>query len=306
MPLYTSLSQVQADISSGNTSLIEIVNHYLKNIDQRNAELNVFLEVFTEEALQKAKEIQKKIDAGKAGKLAGMVLAIKDNICYAGHKVTASSKILGEFESLYTASALQNLLNEDVIVIGRTNCDEFAMGASTENSAFGATKNAIDTNRVPGGSSGGSAVAVQANMCLAALGSDTGGSIRQPAAFTGTIGLRPTYGHVSRYGLIAYASSFDQIGPFTHSVEDAKIIMAAMHGADEQDATASRRLVDYNTDDDNLPKKIVFIKDCIEHERLDAEIKDRFYALEKQLIEKGHSVEWVDFPYTDYVVPNYY
>lgn len=306
MPLYSSLSQVQADLNSGSTTLTNIVNHYLKNIESHNGELNVFLEVFADEALQKAEEIQKKINDGKAGKLAGMVLAIKDNICYAGHKVSASSKILNEFESLYTATALQRLLDEDVIVIGRTNCDEFAMGASTENSAFGATKNAADTSRVPGGSSGGSAVAVQADMCLASLGSDTGGSIRQPAAFTGTIGLRPTYAHVSRFGLIAYASSFDQIGPFTNSVEDAKQIMAVMHGADDQDATAARVAVDYTQAEAEGPKKIAFVRDCIEHEALDQEIKDRFYALEKKLIAQGHTIEWVDFPYTDYVVPNYY
>ncbi|MFY0675058.1 MAG: Asp-tRNA(Asn)/Glu-tRNA(Gln) amidotransferase subunit GatA [Bacteroidia bacterium] len=306
MPLYSSLSQVQADLNSGSTTLTSIVNHYLKNIESRNGELNVFLEVFADEALEKAETIEQKQKEGKAGKLAGMVLAIKDNICYAGHKVSASSKILNEFESLYTATALQRLLDEDAIVIGRTNCDEFAMGASTENSAFGATKNAADTGRVPGGSSGGSAVAVQADMCLASLGSDTGGSIRQPAAFTGTIGLRPTYAHVSRFGLIAYASSFDQIGPFTNSVDDAKLIMGVMHGADDQDATAARVEVDYSQVEEDKPRKIAFMRDCIEHDALDKEIKERFYALEKKLLAQGHTIEWVDFPYTDYVVPNYY
>lgn len=282
-----------------------MVKNYLQQIESQQ-ELNVFLEVFADEVLEQAQQLDQKMKAGKAGKLAGVVLAIKDNICYKGHRVSASSKILGGFESLYTATALQRLLDEDALVIGRTNCDEFAMGASTENSAFGPTKNAADPNRVPGGSSGGSAVAVQANMCHVALGSDTGGSIRQPAAFTGTFGLRPTYAHVSRYGLIAYASSFDQIGPITKSAADAALIMEVMHGADELDATASRTQVDYKAAVETKAAKIAFVKDCIFHERLDPELKARFLVLEKKLIEAGHTVEWVDFPYTEYVVPNYY
>lgn len=306
MRSYTTLSDIQSDIHSGKLSCVELVNGYLQNIAEKQ-DLNALLEVFDEEARERAALVDQRIASGEAGSLAGLVIAIKDNICYKGHKVSASSKILEGFESLYTATALQRLLDEDVIVIGRANCDEFAMGASTENSAFGPTRNAQDPSRVPGGSSGGSAVAVQAGLCHAALGSDTGGSIRQPAAFTGTVGLRPTYAHVSRYGLIAYASSFDQIGPFTHSTEDAKRIMAVMSGPDGLDATASRTEVNYTASVAGGTKyKLAFVRDFIEHERLKPEIRDRFLALEKKLVAEGHTVIWVDFPYSDYVVPNYY
>ena len=173
-----------------------------------------------------------------------MVIAIKDNICYKDHKVGAASKILDGFESQFTATALQRLLDEDAIVIGRANCDEFAMGSSNENSAFGIVKNYIDSERVPGGSSGGSAVAVQANFCTASLGSDTGGSIRQPASFCNLVGFKPTYGRISRSGLIAYASSFDQIGPFTHTIEDSALLYEIMAGKDEADSTSSSMAVD--------------------------------------------------------------
>lgn len=303
---YTRLSEIQADIEANELTCSQLVDSYLQNIETSKG-LNAFLEVFDDEARQRAEEVDQKIKDGKEGRLAGLVIAIKDNICYKGHKLSAASKILEGFESLFTATALQRLIDEDAIVIGRTNCDEFAMGASTENSAFGATLNAADQSRVPGGSSGGSAVAVQANCCHAALGSDTGGSIRQPAAFTGTFGLRPTYSHVSRFGLIAYASSFDQIGPFTKSAEDARRIMEIMHGPDDQDATASRKEVDYAQSANGTGKfKIALVRDYVEHERVDPEIKARFLAIEKKLIDDGHEVEWVDFPYTDYVVPNYY
>lgn len=306
MRSYTTLSDIQSDIHSGTLSCVALVDSYLHNIAAQQ-HLNALLEVFTEEAKERAALIDQRIAAGEAGSLAGLVIAIKDNICYKGHKVSASSKILEGFESLYTATALQRLLDQDAIVIGRANCDEFAMGASTENSAFGFTRNAQDPTRVPGGSSGGSAVAVQAHLCHAALGSDTGGSIRQPAAFTGTFGFRPTYAHVSRYGLIAYASSFDQIGPLTHSAEDAKRIMEVMSGPDGLDATASRTAVDYTAQTEPGKKyTLAFVKDFIEHERLKPEIRDRFLALEKKLVAQGHTVKWVDFPYSDYVVPNYY
>ena len=264
----------------------------------------------------------RKLLTAVAGKLAGLVIALKDNICYKGHKVSASSKILAGFTSIYSATVTERLLKEDAIIIGRCNCDEFAMGSSNENSAFGNVLNAIDNKHVPGGSSGGSAVAVQAGLCHAALGSDTGGSIRQPASFCGIVGFKPTYGRVSRYGLIAYASSFDQIGPFTKSVEDAALITEVMAGMDEYDSTLSTKPVlafsrelgvgsRGNTASPTpyslLPsKKIAYIKDCLENPGLDPEIKARVEEIIDDLRKEGNTVEAVEFPYLDYMVPAYY
>ncbi len=273
--------------------------------------LNAFLEVYTEEALQRADELDARFRLGQnPGRLAGMVIALKDVICHQDHEVSASSKILKGFKSLFNATVTERLLNEGVIIIGRTNCDEFAMGASNENSAFGPVLNAVDPERVPGGSSGGSAVAVQTGMCHAALGSDTGGSIRQPAAFTGTVGLKPTYGRISRWGLLAYASSFDQIGPMTRTVADAALLLEVMAGADEHDATCSARPVDaYSAalgSGDPEPLRIAYLGDALEHPGLDSEIRERSFALFDTLRSKGHLVESVSFPYLDFMVPCYY
>jgi len=233
---YSRISAIREDLNAGRTSCVALVDYYLKNIES-HAHLNAFLEVWDDEARARAIEIDARVKAGTAGRLAGVVIALKDVLAFRGHKVSSSSKILQGFESIYNATVVQRLLDEDAIFIGRTNCDEFAMGASNENSAFGPVLNAADPSRVPGGSSGGSAVAVQAHMAHAALGSDTGGSIRQPAAFTGIYGLKPTYGLISRWGLLAYASSFDQVGPMTKSIEDTALLTEIMAGADGQDAT---------------------------------------------------------------------
>ncbi|MGB1620992.1 MAG: amidase, partial [Schleiferiaceae bacterium] len=222
------------------SSTAQAVETFLSKIEQTK-DLNIFLEVWADEAREKAQQVDEKIAQGTAGKLAGMVIALKDNICYRGHKVSAASKILEGFESQFSATAVERLLAEDAVFIGRTNCDEFAMGSANENSAFGAVKNPVDPTKVPGGSSGGSAAAVAAGLCHVALGSDTGGSIRQPAAFTGTVGFKPSYGRISRHGLIAYASSFDQIGPFAANVADAAKVMEVMAGADDFDATAMQQ-----------------------------------------------------------------
>lgn len=243
------------------------------------------------------------------GKLAGMVIAIKDNICYKGHKLSSSSKILEGFESLFSATVVERLLAEDAIIIGRCNCDEFAMGSSNENSAFGKVLNPFNNECVPGGSSGGSAVAVAADLCLAALGTDTGGSIRQPASFCGVVGLKPSYGRVSRYGAIAYASSFDQIGPFAKNVDDVALIMEVMAGKDEFDSTASSSAVPAYSKEINapLPKlKIAYINECLESKGLDAEIKNRMHQIIDKLKAEGHQVEAVDFSYLDYLIPTYY
>jgi len=305
--IYSSFEAIQQDLKTQQTTCQLIVKAYLHRIDE-NKHLNAFLEIFADEAMQKAQEIDAKIAQNNAGKLAGMVIAIKDNICYKDHKVSASSKILGNFESLFSATVVERLLAEDAIIIGRTNCDEFAMGSSNENSAFGNVLNPIDNSKVPGGSSGGSAVAVKANLCLVALGSDTGGSIRQPASFCDIVGLKPTYGRVSRNGLIAYASSFDQIGPFTNNIADAALVMEVMSGADKMDSTCSAQEVPQYSNhlNDKKTYKITYFNSCIENDGLDTEIKAKFMAFVEELKTAGHTVEATDFPYLDYLVPTYY
>ena len=302
---YYSLSQIQLDLKQGKTSCIELADYYLNRCKEFE-HLNAFLEVFSDEVISKANEVDEKIKNNTAGKLAGMFLAIKDNICYEGHVVSGSSKIIENYTAVYTSTALQRLLNEDVIIIGRCNCDEFAMGASNENSAYGVVKNAADETKVPGGSSGGSAVAVQADMCLAALGSDTGGSIRQPASFTGTFGLKPTYGRVSRYGLLAYASSFDQIGPITSSVEDSALILNIMAGQDKKDATSSSEEVKDYSITNSRKYSILYSKEAMESEGLDTDVKNAYLDLIEKLKSDGHEVGEYSFPYLDYMVPCYY
>jgi aspartyl-tRNA(Asn)/glutamyl-tRNA(Gln) amidotransferase subunit A len=236
-----------------------------------------------------------------------MVIGIKDNLCYKNHRVSASSKILDSFTSLYSATAVERLLNEDAIIIGRLNCDEFAMGASNENSAFGPVLNNVNNQKVSGGSSGGSAVAVQAKLCHAALGSDTGGSVRQPAAFTGVFGLKPTYGRISRWGLIAYASSFDIIGTITQSTYDARLLLSVMAGKDEYDATA---IQEENTAfSDEIPlknQKIAYIKETLEIDEIQPEVKQATLKLIEELKAKGHTVEGISLPELKYFIPVYY
>ena len=302
---YTSLAHIQSDISQGKTTCTDLANYYLHQ-NEEHKHLNAVLEVFGEEVKLRAAAIDQKIKDGTAGKLAGMFLAVKDNICYKNHKVSGSSKIVENYEAVYTATALQRLLDEDVIVISRTNCDEFAMGASNENSAFGPVKNAADYSKVPGGSSGGSAVAVQADLCLAALGSDTGGSVRQPSSFTGTFGLKPTYGRISRYGLFAYASSFDQIGPITSSEEDAALLLEIMAGKDELDATSSSAPVEKFVANTTKKYRIAYSKEAMLSEGLADDVKSAYNSLIDKLRADGHTVEEQSFPFLDYMVPCYY
>ena len=303
--MYQTFAEVKSALSSGK-SVLNIVDHYLTTI-QEQKEINAFLEVFELEAREQALRVDQLIKEGKAGRLAGMVIGLKDNLCLKGHHVSASSKILEGFESLYTGTAVQRLLDEDAIIIGRLNCDEFAMGSSNENSAFGPVKNPLNHALVPGGSSGGSAAAVAANLCTAALGSDTGGSIRQPASFTGTFGLKPTYGRISRFGLIAYASSFDQIGPITNSLEDCALLLEVMAGKDEFDNTVSRKEVDQYASFEKTEKlKIAVLAESLETEGVDPEVVNKMQSIIKKLEEDGHTVEKVSFPYLDYMVPTYY
>ena len=307
MKKYSSLKEIQTLVSQKQLTLPDLLAYYFKQI-KNNEHLNAFNEVFFYSAEVQADVVQKKIEEGTQGKLAGMIIGIKDNICYKDHIVTASSKMLDGFVSPYSSTVVQRLLQEDAIIIGRLNCDEFAMGGSNETSYFGAVGNAVNPELVPGGSSGGSAVAVQADMCLAALGTDTGGSVRQPAAFCGQIGLKPTYGRISRYGVIAYASSFDQVGPITSSVEDAALLLQVLAGADDHDSTVSSLSVpDYPANLNNSKKqKIAVLKETIDSEALDPEIKAAILKSIEELKAKGHTVEYVSFDLLDYLVPAYY
>ena len=302
--MYRTIKEVKEALLSGET-VLSITEYFLAKIDEHK-HLNAFLEVFTESAKEQAQIVDEKIKNGTAGKLAGVVIGIKDNICYKNHKVTASSKILEGFESLYTATALQRLIDEDAVILGRLNCDEFAMGSSNENSAFGSVENNWKKNYVPGGSSGGSAVAVSVNLCTVSLGSDTGGSVRQPASWTGTYGLKPTYGRISRYGLIAYASSFDQIGTFTNNLEDAALLLQIMGGKDEMDATTSSKELTLNTLTKVPKSKIGIIKEYMSNPGLDAEVKLHLDKTIEGLKNEGHEIVELSFPYLDYLVPTYY
>lgn len=303
--MYKTFSEIKAALEKGRT-VQDILQKYLDNIKERS-DLNAFLEVFEESAMKKALEVDEKIKNGNAGRLAGMVIGIKDNICYKGHKVSAASKILEGFESIFSATVIERLLAEDAVIIGRLNCDEFAMGGSNENSAYGAVRNALNEDYVPGGSSGGSATAVAGDLCTVALGSDTGGSIRQPASFTGTIGFKPTYGRVSRYGLIAYASSFDQIGPIANNVADIALVTEIMAGKDEYDSTVSSKEVPSLSIAPLKEKlKIAYIKETLDTDGVDPEIKARIEDLVNCLRADGHELIPVSFSYIDQMVPTYY
>ncbi|WPR73491.1 Asp-tRNA(Asn)/Glu-tRNA(Gln) amidotransferase subunit GatA [Algoriphagus sp. NG3] len=307
MEKFISFDEIRKSLEKKEIDCRRIVQYYLKNI-QTKAHLNAFVEVYEQSAYAQADLIDQKLAKGSAGKLAGMVVGIKDVLCYAGHQAGASSKILEGFESQFTTTAIQRLLDQDAIIIGRINCDEFGMGSSNENSSHGRVLNALDESRVPGGSSGGSAVAVQANLCTVSLGTDTGGSVRQPAAFTGVIGMKPTYSRVSRWGLIAYASSFDCIGVFSRTVKDNALVMEIMAGHDEYDSTSSRKPVIPYSELLHFEKKakIAYLKETIESPSLQAEIKSNTLAVLDRLKSEGHEVEEVNFPLLDYILPTYY
>jgi aspartyl-tRNA(Asn)/glutamyl-tRNA(Gln) amidotransferase subunit A len=306
-PAWQSFADIRTAAEAGRLRYEALVAHYLERI-AATKELNIYVEVFEEEALARARALDARREQGlRTGRLAGMVISIKDVICYKDHGVTAGSRILSGFRSLYTATALERLLQEDAIVIGRTNCDEFAMGSANEHSAYGPTRNAADPARVPGGSSGGAAVSVQADTCLLALGSDTGGSVRQPAAFCGVYGFKPTYGRISRHGLLAYGSSFDQIGLLAHTVEDIATALSVMAGPDAYDSTASRRPVEaYEAANWREPARIAYFSGILDMPGMDAGIRDQARAFLADCGAAGHVVEAVSFPLLDYVIPAYY
>jgi aspartyl-tRNA(Asn)/glutamyl-tRNA(Gln) amidotransferase subunit A len=303
------LANSSRNFINGTHSCVSRVTRFLNNIDKKK-HLNVFLSVYDQEALLRAQHIDKKILTGTAGKLAGLVVGLKDVLCYKDHPLQASSKILDGFVSQFNATAVQRLLDADAIIIGRQNCDEFAMGSSNENSAFGPVLNDLDNTRVPGGSSGGSAVAVMADLCDVSLGSDTGGSVRQPAAFCGIVGLKPTYSRISRHGLIAYGSSFDCIGIFGKELGTIAQVMEVISGSDEYDSTVSRKAVPaYASELGSQPKKkfkVAYLKDTLESDALQPEIKNILLEKISKLKSEGHSVEGIDFPLSDYILPTYY
>jgi aspartyl-tRNA(Asn)/glutamyl-tRNA(Gln) amidotransferase subunit A len=304
---YTSLKRIQRDLNDGRISCVDLVNFYLENIKKKE-HLNAFVEVYADEALVRATDIDRKIAAGSAGLLAGMVVGLKDVLSHENHHLRGGSRILDTYVAQFNATAVQRLLDQDAIIIGRNNCDEFAMGSSNENSAFGSVLNDADNERVPGGSSGGSAVAVQADMCLVSIGSDTGGSVRQPAAFCGILGLKPTYSRISRHGLIAYGSSFDCIGIFSRNLHDMALVLEVMAGADEFDSTVSQEDVpSYSKNiDDKKTYKIACISETLHADGLQPEIKEATLKSIEKLKNEGHTVEEVHFPLLEYILPTYY
>ena len=302
----TSLVEIQRLLRDGSLTMVDLVNSYLSKIEA-SRDLNIYIEVFEEEILEKAHLLDKKIQNKEhLGKLFGAVISIKDVICYKDHSVTAGSKILGGFTSQFTATGLQRLIDEDALIIGRTNCDEFAMGSTNEHSFYGPTKNGIDPLRVPGGSSGAAAVSVEQGTCTIALGSDTGGSVRQPAAFCGVFGMKPTYGRISRYGLIAYGSSFDQIGILANNVYDISIALHVMSGADSFDATTAPVKPPAIVQENNQPLRIAYFPAVLEHEGLNDEIKENFIENISYLESLGHTCIPKTFELLDYLVPTYY
>jgi len=307
--MFSSIKEYHYQLASNTINCVDTVKKYLTTIQQQQ-HLNAFVEVFND-AIERAEQLDKLQQVGKPlGKLHGVVISIKDVICYKDHTVTASSKILENFTSVYSATAVEKLLEAGAIIIGRNNCDEFAMGSSSENSFYGNIKNGLDETLVPGGSSGGSAVAVQMNMSMVSLGSDTGGSVRQPADFCGIVGLKPTYGRISRYGLIAYASSFDQIGIFANNVEDAALVLEVIAGADDFDSTASQQEVpSYSTAmsvSTDKKYRFAYFRQALDHVGLDAEIANQIKSFIQQLKDDGHIVDPVEFNLLDETIPTYY
>ncbi|WP_245624039.1 Asp-tRNA(Asn)/Glu-tRNA(Gln) amidotransferase subunit GatA [Flavihumibacter petaseus] len=292
-----------------STTVTQVVEFYLRQIED-NRHLNAYVEIFDQEARDRAALLDQQREEGTPLQpLHGVIIGIKDVLCYEGHYVSAASNMLHDFRAPYSATCIQRLTDAGAIIIGRLNCDEFAMGSSNEHSAFGPVLNALDNDRVPGGSSGGSAVAVQANLCMVSLGSDTGGSVRQPADFCGIVGLKPSYGRISRYGLIAYASSFDQVGIFSRNLADAAKLLEIMAGADNFDSTSATTPVPaYSSAAETTggPKKFAYFKEAVEHPALDPEIRAALLEYFGKLRQAGHQVDAVDFPLLDYIVPTYY
>lgn len=301
MTIFEALSRMEA----GTLTAEQLVRDCLRVIEEKDGTVGAFLEVFADEAIKRAQEIDARRSRGELlGALAGIPISIKDNLLYSGHAVTASSKILEGYTATYTATVVQKLLDADAIIIGRTNMDEFACGSSTEHSAYQKTTNPLDSARVPGGSSGGAAASVAAGMCLAALGTDTGGSVRQPAGFCGVVGMKPTYGRVSRFGAIAMASSLDQVGPLGNTVDCVSRVLAVIEGADGLDATATHVMHEEATTSlqgirVGIPREYIL-------ESLDVRVRENLEAACDSLRSRGAEIIDISLPHTSFALPTYY
>lgn len=304
-----TIKEARGLLDNKEISTVELTRMYLDRINSLDGKVESYLSVTEDMALKHAQQAQNIIDSGKSSLLTGIPLSIKDNICIEGTKTTCASKMLEDFVSPYTATAVNKLLSDNAVILGKTNLDEFAMGGSTENSAFRTTKNPFDLTRVPGGSSGGSAACVSASLALGSLGSDTGGSVRQPASFCGVVGMKPTYGLVSRYGLVAFASSFDQIGPIAKTVEDCAIILDSICGNDPKDATSLKYENDSSysssVSGDIKGFKIGLPKEYLT-EGLNAEVKESLYKSIDKLESMGAKIEEFSMPVLKHAVPAYY
>jgi aspartyl-tRNA(Asn)/glutamyl-tRNA(Gln) amidotransferase subunit A len=300
-----TIKEASEKLKNGEITSVELTEACLKVIDEKNSDINAFITVTRVEAMESAKASdERRKDGGILSEIDGVPIAVKDNMCTEGVKTTAGSKILENFIAPYDANVIAKLKNAGAVILGKTNLDEFAMGSSTENSAFGPTKNPVDTERVPGGSSGGSAAAVAADMTIGALGSDTGGSIRQPASFCGIVGFKPTYGAVSRYGLLAMASSLDQIGPITKTVEDAEILFKIIAGYDEKDSTSlSEELRSKNQELRDI--KIGIPKEYFQ-EGLDPEVKKVIELAIEKLKSQGAEIIEISLPNSSFALSCYY
>ena len=299
-----TIKKARESLLKGDFSAVELTKAYLQKIKEQNGEINAYLEIF-DDAVKQAKVADKKIKNGEGGFLTGIPLAIKDNILIKGKIASSASKILENYRAVYDATAIAKLKKEGAVFLGRTNMDEFAMGGSTENSAYGVTKNPYDISRVSGGSSGGSAAALAMDGALGALGSDTGGSVRQPASFCGVVGLKPTYGAVSRFGLMAMGSSLDQIGTFGKTVEDAEIIFNAISGHDEKDSTSVSESF-YKKEELNRAMTIGVPENFIERDGIDENVLKNFKHTIDKLKNKGYKIKNVDLPNLKHSLAGYY
>jgi aspartyl-tRNA(Asn)/glutamyl-tRNA(Gln) amidotransferase subunit A len=298
-----TIEKAHESLKSGEYTCVELAQAYLENIKIKNEELNAYLEIY-DDVLAQAENAQKKFADGSATLLTGIPFALKDNILFEGHKATASSKILENYKASYDSTVVKDLKEQGVVFIGRTNMDEFAMGSSTETSAYGVTRNPYDVTRVPGGSSGGSAVAVAGDMALVSLGTETCGSVREPAAFCGLVGLKPTYGAVSRYGVIAMGNSLDQVSPFGKTVRDTEIIFETLSKFDEHDATSIKE--DKRIAKENLGGKKIGIPWHLFSEGTDKEVLENFKESVEKLKNDGYEIIDIELPYSKYSLPAYY